>query len=200
MTTDREFLSLPPRMTAPVHASRAVPRGGAAGPVLEVAMLAMGLIAGVFYAYDCSVMLGLAKTDDRTFVDVMQRLIVAIENPVFFASFVGALLLTAVAAVLERRLGPGGAFRWIIAALALYVVAIAVTIGVHMPLNQELVDAGDPDRIADLAAVRERFEARWVSWNIVRTVVSTAALACLGRALVLHGRDGLARAEADRAR
>ncbi len=28
----------------------------------------------------------------------------------------------------------------------------------------------------------------WVAWNIVRALASTAALACLGRALLLHGR------------
>jgi hypothetical protein len=34
--------------------------------------------------------------------------------------------------------------------------------------------AGDPDRITDLAPVRDRFEASWVAWNIVRTLLSTA--------------------------
>ena len=37
---------------------------------------------------------------------------------------------------------------------------------------------------AALAAVRSRFdEARWVRWNNVRAVASTAALACLAWAL-----------------
>ena len=38
-----------------------------------------------------------------------------------------------------------------------------------------------------LAAARERFEARWVRWNIVRTVASTGALACIVWALVRFG-------------
>lgn len=187
--TTADPLGLRTRTTSSATVTLATGRRGAAGLVLGAATLAMGLIAGVFYAYACSVMIGLAKTDDRTFVDVMQRINVAIENPLFFASFFGALVLTAVAAVLERRLGSRAAFRWIVAALALYVVALAVTVGVNVPLNQDLADAGDPDRIADLAAVRHRFEGSWVTWNIVRTVATTAALACLGRALVLHGRE-----------
>jgi len=37
--------------------------------------------------------------------------------------------------------------------------------------------------------VRERFdEARWVRWNNVRTLASTAAFGCLAWALVLFGR------------
>ena len=59
---------------------------------------------------------------------------------------------------------------------------------VNVPLNNQLNAAGAPDRIADLAAVRERFEATWVRWNVVRTVASTAAFGCLTWALVLHGR------------
>jgi uncharacterized membrane protein len=55
--------------------------------------------------------------------------------------------------------------------------------GRQRPLNDELADAGNPDRIADLAAVRDDFEDPWVAWNIVRTVVSTLALGCLAWAL-----------------
>lgn len=69
---------------------------------------------------------------------------------------------------------------WAVAALVLYLATFVVTIGVHVPLNDGLKAAGDPDRIADLAAVRERFdEARWVRWNLARAVASTAAFGCL---------------------
>jgi len=60
---------------------------------------------------------------------------------------------------------------------------------VHEPLNHVLRGAGDPDRIADMAAIRDAFpETSWVAWHIVRTIASTAAFACLAWALVLHGR------------
>jgi uncharacterized membrane protein len=40
----------------------------------------------------------------------------------------------------------------------------AITMAVHVPLNDAIKAAGDPDRITDLAAVREQFdEARWVA-------------------------------------
>jgi uncharacterized membrane protein len=64
-----------------------------------------------------------------------------------------------------------------------------ITLAVHVPLNDRIKAAGDPDRIADLAPVRKRFnEARWIRWNIVRTVACTTAFGCLAWALVLHGR------------
>jgi uncharacterized membrane protein len=73
------------------------------------------------------------------------------------------------------------------AALAFYVVALAITTVVHFPLNDALVGAGDPGRITDLAAVRNDFERPWAVANVARTVTCVLALACLGRALSLHG-------------
>jgi uncharacterized membrane protein len=77
-----------------------------------------------------------------------------------------------------------------VAALVLYVVAFVVTIAVNVPLNDMLKAAGDPDSIADLAATRARFdEAKWTSWNLVRTWATVAAFGCLSWALVLFGRS-----------
>ena len=42
----------------------------------------------------------------------------------------------------------------------------------------------------DLAAVRSRFEDRWVLWNLVRTVAATGAFGCLLGALLANGRSG----------
>ena len=157
--------------------------------VLAAATITTGLMAGLYYAYACSVMLGLSRTGDRTFVSAMQHINVAIINPWFFVSFIGALVFTALAAVLHLRGGGQAVLPWIAAALVLYVAGLVITIGFNVPLNNELAAAGDPDRIADLAAVRERFEATWVLWNIARAVASTAAFGCLTWALVLHGRS-----------
>jgi uncharacterized membrane protein len=156
---------------------------------LIAATLAMGLLAGLFYAFTVSIMPGLARTDGRTFVDTMQQINVAILNPWFSLSFLGAPVLTIVAAALHLRAGWRTALPWIAAALVLYGVAFVITAGVHIPLNNALAAAGPPDRIADLTQVRDRFEASWVRWNIARAVASTAAFGCLTWALVLYGRQ-----------
>ena len=64
------------------------------GVALVAATMTTGLMAGLFYAFACSVMLGLNRTDDRTFVGAMQRINVAILNAWFLVSFVGALVFT----------------------------------------------------------------------------------------------------------
>jgi uncharacterized membrane protein len=148
----------------------------------------MGLVAGLYFFSSIAVMPALAAADDRTLVDAMQQMIDEIENPAFFAVFLGAPVLAAVALVQARRSGSPKIAAWIGAGLAFYTVMVVVTFAVHVPLNEELKDAGDPDRIENLAAVRDDFVTPWVTWDIVRTLASTAAFAFLTWALVLRGR------------
>ncbi|GGR79061.1 membrane protein [Streptomyces aureoverticillatus] len=157
-----------------------------AGLVLGAATLAMGLIAGAFYIFACGVMPGLARGSDRAYIEAMQNINAAFENAVFFASFFGALLLTAVAGWLLRHTPVRW---WVLAALLAYFATVVLTVTVNVPLNDELADAGDPARIADPGAVRADFEDAWVAWNVVRAVLSTLALGFLARALVLFGRE-----------
>ncbi|MEV0107915.1 MULTISPECIES: anthrone oxygenase family protein [Nocardia] len=157
--------------------------------VLIVATVATGLMAGVFGIYAVAIMPGLRTTDDRTFIGAYQAIDRAIINPLFLATFLGALILSIAAALLNL----GGASRsvlfWAAAAAVLYLVAVVITFSVHLPLNDALKAAGAPADLADPAAVREAFaESRWVAWNIVRTVTSTAAFVCLSWALVVWGK------------
>jgi uncharacterized membrane protein len=156
--------------------------------VLGAAVIAMGLLAGLFYAFDVAVMPALTAADDRTLVDAMQQMIDKIENPAFFLTFLGAPALAAVALFQARRSGSAKTAGWIVAGLALYTVTVVVTFAFHFPLNNELKEAGDPARIENLAAVRDDFVTPWIAWNIVRTLASTAAFGSLAWALVLRGR------------
>jgi len=154
---------------------------------LIAATITMGLVAGLFYAFAQAIMPGLGRSDDSTFVAGFQAIDMAINNPWQAAGFVGAPVFTASAAALQLGADDRSSLVWIMAALVLYGVMLAITFRVHLPLNNEIQAAGGPDHIADLAAVRERFESRWVSWNIARAAFSTAAFGCLTWALVLYG-------------
>ncbi|MGQ0838533.1 anthrone oxygenase family protein [Actinokineospora sp.] len=149
---------------------------------LVLATITTGLMAGLFFAYSCSVMPALRGAGDREFIDAMRRINRAIQNGVFLLAFGGALLAGGAAVVLDLLDGAG--FDPLTpTGVALYVVTVAITFGINIPLNNRLDAAGDPDRIADPAAVRRAFEARWVRWNTVRTLASTAGFACLCAAL-----------------
>jgi uncharacterized membrane protein len=100
---------------------------------------------------------------------------VAIVNPAFMLSFLGAPLLAGAAIVTSNS----SARPWVIAGTAFAIGTIAITAGGNIPLNNALDSAGSVDRITDLAAVRGDFESPWVNWNVARAVTSTASLACL---------------------
>src|SRR5918999_2101140 len=112
--------------------------------VLGAAVIAMGLLAGLFYAFDVAVMPALTAADDRTLVDAMQQMIDKIENPAFYLILLGAPTLAAVALAQARRFGAAKIAGWIVAGLAFYTVTVVVTFGVHFPLNDDLKAAGDP--------------------------------------------------------
>jgi uncharacterized membrane protein len=156
---------------------------------LLAATLMMGLTAGVFGDWTHTIMPGLGTTDDHTFVDAFQALDRAIYNLLFMVPLMGSLAFTGVAAILRVRADNRSPLPWVVVAFGLQLGAFVITMAVHLPLNDVLTAAGDPDRITNLAAVRDAFdESRWAAWHIVRTIATTAAFGCLAWALVLHGR------------
>jgi uncharacterized membrane protein len=151
--------------------------------VLLVATLTGGLTAGLFYAYSISVLPALAGAGDAVFVEVMQRINRAILNGWFAVGFGGTVVFTAAAAVLYRS-GPAAVLIAVIIGLTLYAAQLALTFGLHIPLNKGLAAAGPPGRTADPAAARTTFESRWVRWNHARTLLCTASFASLCWALL----------------
>jgi uncharacterized membrane protein len=139
-----------------------------------------GLLAGLYFAFGVAVMPGLARTDDRTFVAAMAWINVRIVNGWFLAVFLGAplsALAAAVLAVAGQEAAPGWAVAGAVAALA----ALLITGRCNVPLNNALAAAG-PEGTGggtEPAAVRAAFEAPWVRWHLIRTVLSVAALAAL---------------------
>lgn len=152
-------------------------------PVLTAAIVLGGLQAGTYYTWASGVMPGLGRVDDRTFVHALQQMNLAIVNPVFLASFLGAPALAA-AAILTTS---GSARWWVVAGAGLAVATVVVTGALNVPLNDALAAAGPVDTIRDLAGVRADFESAWRRWNVVRTLTSTASVAALAVAALRSG-------------
>ncbi|MCU1412509.1 MAG: hypothetical protein JWR04_3216 [Rhodoglobus sp.] len=132
-----------------------------------VAVLLLGLSAGLFFAFSVAVMPGLRRTDDAAFVATMTAINRAILNLPFGLVFVGALIAPVVAAILAFLTGASSPWL-LIAAAAVYLVGVLfVTGGVNVPLNEAL----------DRDGKRRAFEARWVRFNNVRTASGIVAFA-----------------------
>lgn len=172
----------------PQHQQRGV-RDVLRTATLILAILTLGLLAGIFVDWSNAVMPGLSDVDDRTFVEAFRALDDAITSPLFLLGFTGALPLIGLVAVLhlgaDRRL----ALMLICAAFALYLAVVVITIGVNVPLNEKLQDAGPLHSDADFAAARAVLdETAWAAWNAVRAVASTLAFGCLIWALAVGRR------------
>ena len=143
--------------------------------VLVLATVATGLGAGLFYTFSVAVMPGLRRGDDATRVRTMQGINIAILNGWFALSFVGAPVLTAVSIFVDALAGNWPKAAGEAVGLVLFGTALIITFRINIPLNNA-IDQADP---ADPAAAWREFEPRWVRWNNVRTLTSTAGLAAL---------------------
>jgi uncharacterized membrane protein len=161
--------------------------GSIARPLsLVAATLTTGLIAGFFYAYACSVTLGLARLPDEHYVEAMQAINATVRNGVFAFSFFGAVLSLLVALAVHAPRPRSRSFILLALAVVLYIGGgFMVTFLVNVPMNEELARVGDSGPAA-LAQIRAEYEGTWNFWNGVRTVFSSLAFlaligACLSR-------------------
>ncbi|MFI9642505.1 DUF1772 domain-containing protein [Micromonospora sp. NPDC051925] len=149
--------------------------------VLLVATVTTGVMAGIFFGFSCAVMPALARLDDPTFIRVMQRINSAIQNGLFALVFLGALV--SGAGTLWWHPDRPGLRSWLIAGFTAYVVTLAITFVINIPLNNRLDRAGPAERLADPRTVRQGFEKPWVRWHTLRTLTCLAAFACFCIAL-----------------
>ncbi len=157
-------------------------------PVRTVSLLAAvvtaGLMAGLFAAFAYAVMPGLRRSGDRSFVEVMQNINVAIVNPLFMTLFMGGLAVAIVAVVVNWRATDPAVRWWALVGLIGYVLMFLITSGANVPLNDQLAAAGDFAALGDPAAVRADFENSWVAWNIARAVAGVGSLVGFAMALL----------------
>jgi len=153
---------------------------------LVAATLTTGLIAGFFYAYACSVTLGLARLPDEHYVEAMQAINATVRNGVFAFSFFGAVLSLLVTLAVHAPRPSSRSFILIVLAAVLYIGGgFMMTFLMNVPMNEELARVGEATP-ESFAAVRADYEGLWNFWNGVRTVFSSLAFlaligACLSR-------------------
>ena len=161
--------------------------------ILVLTATATALIAGLFYAWFCSVTSGLARLADTVYITFMQATNKAILNPVFFASFMGAAILLPLSTFLHYDSTISHRFIFLLAATLIYLTgAWGVTIFGNIPLNNALADFNLQSASADaIAAQRAKFERRWNKLNTIRTISSTLSILLVIIACLSSHKQGL---------
>ena len=99
----------------------------------------VGLIAGLLYGYDCSIIKGFRNLTDREYLGAFQSINRAILNPYFFLSFMGSLLVLPVVTWLSYKAATPNSFYLLLAATVVYVIGVfGVTMFGNVPLNNQL--------------------------------------------------------------
>ncbi|HEY5823637.1 MAG TPA: anthrone oxygenase family protein [Cyclobacteriaceae bacterium] len=146
---------------------------------LFLAVLLTGLLAGLFYSYACSVNIGLGRLTDEEYLRAMQSINEGILNPVFFLSFLGALVLLPFASWMNHNFIPTGAYYFLLSATIIYVIGVfGITAVGNVPLNEALarftIDGASPQ---ELFVQRQKFELTWNSYHTIRTVAAVLSFA-----------------------
>ena len=131
-----------------------------------------GLIAGLFYAYSCSVNPGLARLKDLEYLSAMQHINSVILNPLFFLTFVGTLLLLPISTWLQYIQGNSNTYYLLLGASLIYIIGVfGVTAAGNVPLNDMLAKADlNSLSITELSALRAQFEKPWLQFHHIRTI------------------------------
>lgn len=102
-------------------------------------ILLTGLLAGLFYGYDCSVIKGLGNLHNDMYLQSFQSINKVIQNPYFFISFIGCLLALPVASWLSYNQNNNVTFYLLLSASLIYFIGVfGVTVFCNVPLNEQL--------------------------------------------------------------
>lgn len=156
--------------------------------VLLIALVLLsGLLAGFFFAYWCSVMIGLRSVTNGVFVESFQAINRVLPNSRFAVPFFSPVVLAPICTWLAFADGDRDAGWWCLVATVFQVVTFLITGTRNVPLNNALEAAGVPASETEAEHSRSAFVRPWTQWNDVRFVTSTLGFASAILALAVMG-------------
>ena len=141
-----------------------------------VDVLGAAIMAGLLFAFSNFVMRALTQLPPAFGMEAMQRVNLAIVNPLFLVVFVGtaAVSVLLVLATVAAPANPG--YALLLAGAACYLIGVVgVTAAFNIPLNNSLAAAAS----ANAADIWPRYVNQWLPWNHVRTTFASLAVVCL---------------------
>ncbi|WP_266080904.1 anthrone oxygenase family protein [Haladaptatus caseinilyticus] len=151
--------------------------------VLTASTFFVGIIAGLFFSYSVSVVLAFEYLSASEYTTAIQTINEVILNAAFGVVFAGSIVMSSVSAatILLRGEWMAQYGQLVLVGTVIYLVGtIAVTMAIHIPMNEYIETWSPSSPPDDWTAVR----ARWARWNHVRTMASIVAFVVYLAALV----------------
>jgi uncharacterized membrane protein len=156
-----------------------------------IAIIALGAMAGLFFAFSISVMPGLDAIKADQAIPAMQSINQKIQNAVFLPVFIFAPIAPAVTGVFLLIHGQKTAGIIFLLAAAIYVLgAFVPTVAVNIPMNDDLDAAQVPTSAQEAALLWSDYSSRWTRWNHLRAVTSSVSLLITSLGIFVWGRQG----------
>lgn len=149
--------------------------------ILGLAILATGIMAGIFFTWTNAVTPGIGELTDEMYLHALQSMNRVILNPVFTGLFFAAVVLLPLTLIAKRGSRSRIVVGLLLSATVIYWVGtFGVTVAGNIPLN-ELLDASPLDRLSELELhnLRLSIETKWNAFNLVRTLTSATAFGLL---------------------
>jgi len=141
------------------------------------AVVACGLIAGVFLAFSDFVMKSLFAASPASGIQAMQLINRKVYGSVFMALLIAMLVISVALVPYAVAYMTSPAVAWIICGCVLYVIGVfIVTVAFNVPMNKRL-DAMNHES-AEAVSYWAVYASAWTLWNHVRTIASAGAAAC----------------------
>ncbi len=155
-------------------------------PLTLGAALSCGLVAGLLFAFSNFIMGALERIQPSAGISAMQSINTTVLNPVFFAVFFGAAVLSLLLVCFSLLRWQHPSSAWLLAGGVLYLVGgFLVTAVCNVPLNEALASM-DPLKPESVSFWRE-YVSRWSTWNHIRTIASLLATAAFSVGLSRPG-------------
>ena len=143
---------------------------------LIFSILTCSLVTGFIFTYAVVVMPGLSKLNDKEFIRAFQVTDGIIQNnqPLFMLTWVGSIIAI-LSSIIISIVFVGISETWLIILVGVvYLLGVqGITISIHIPLNNHLQQVNIDELNAErLSEERIKFESKWNSFNIIRTIIA----------------------------
>lgn len=149
--------------------------------IYGASILLTGLLAGLFFGYQYSVINGLGALNNKEYLSAFQSINKAIQNPVFFINFVGSLIVLPIVSYIAYKNGQSDLLPYLLFATAIYFIGVfGITVACNVPLNDMLDGFNIQSATASqLHEIRVKFETGWNKWHLIRTIAAIVSFVIL---------------------
>lgn len=154
--------------------------------LLVVTICVSSMMLGVFLLYAHTIMPGLKRVDDASFVKSFQSIDRSIINPFFMLQFF-LPMFGFLGLYIYARAQDFGEKNFLLAGFILYVVTFVLTVAINVPLNDGIKKVNPSSSPTAMTEARVVFnESKWVISNLVRTLTNFGATTMAIIALLKH--------------